>query len=148
MTVKSFNGIDFEYIAGYNAYDEQLSKISNQSCSIILTRNDLFILMYEIADRMGYDITNKQILTMESITHLSKLVSQANNRIDELEKEIKFLKPVIVYKNDIAFEEDDKERQNVNKKQFEEFETTYVNLINSLISRINNLEKKLIKEDD
>jgi hypothetical protein len=147
MTVKSFNGIDFEYIAGYNAYDEQLSKISNQSCSITLTRNDLFILMNEIADRMGYNITNKQTQTMESITNLSKSIDQTNGRIDEIKKEIKFLKEY-VYKNDIAFEEDDKERQNVNKKQFEEFETTYVNLMNSLISRINNLENKLIKEDD
>jgi hypothetical protein len=148
MTVKSFNGIDFEYIFNYNDLGEPISKISNDYSDITLTHDALFKLMKEIADRMGYNITNMQTPTMESITHLSKLVSQTNNRIDELQKEVKFPKPVIVYKNDIAFEEDDKERQNVNKKQFGEFETTYVNLINSLISRINNLEKKLIKEDD
>lgn len=91
----SFNGIDFEYIFDYNYIGEPLSKISNQCCDITLTHDALFKLMKEIADRMGYNITNKQIVTMESITNLSKSIDQTNGRIDEIKKEIKFLKEYV-----------------------------------------------------
>jgi hypothetical protein len=70
MTVKSFNGIDFEYIFNYNDLGEPISKISNDYSDITLTHDALFKLMKEIADRMGYNITNMQTPTMESITHL------------------------------------------------------------------------------